>query len=165
LKPGQKICAKPKLKPVQIDAIARAIAEHALDNPTAPISYAVLEGRFGFTAVTLRSKPPIRAAMEKARSTAAQSIAEAKENSTTGEEDATTSESTMEGLRDEVRQMKHELENYRRDHQLLTLYFHIHGKTLSKVLTEASLHMSGSPTLGITNGGRGPARINPISRK
>ncbi len=167
LKPGQKICARPKLKSVQIDAIARAIVEHSLDNPAKPISYTALEERFGFTAVTLRSKPSIRAAMETARVTAAQSVAEAKKNDTADVDDpAENPEATIRRLRDEIRQQTLEVENYRRDHQLLTLYFHMRGETLSQVLTQAGLHMSGTPIPSGPDGKSGPThRVNPISRQ
>lgn len=167
LKPGQKICAKPKLKPVQIEAIARAIVEHSLDNPATPLSYIALKKRFGFTTVTLRSKPPIKEAMETARATATQFVAEAKKNDTTNADDPTESpETTIRRLRDELRQLTLEVENYRRDHQLLTLYFHMRGETLSQVLTQAGQHMSGAPVPKTTNGKSGPAhRVNPISRK
>ena len=167
LKPGQKICAKPKLKPVQIEAIARAIVEHSLDNPATPISYTALEERFGFTAVTLRSKPSIKAAMETARAKATQFVAEAKKNDTTNTDDPTESaETKIRRLRDELRQLTLEVENYRRDHQLLTLYFHMRGETLSHVLTQAGQHMSGTPIPRDADGKSGAAqRINPISRK
>ncbi len=167
LKPGQKICAKPKLKPVQIEAIARAIIEHSLDNPGTPLSYTALEERFGFTTVTLRSKPPIKEAMERARATATQFVAEAKKNDTTTVDDPTESpETSIRRLRDELRQLTLEVENYRRDHQLLTLYFHMRGETLSQVLTQAGQHMSGAPVPKTTDGKSGPAhRVNPISRK
>lgn len=161
LKPGQKITAKPKLKPVQIEAIARAIAEHSLDHPGTPITYAALEKRFEYTAATMRDKPLIRAAMEAARLKATQSSADIAE----GEGDA-TNETTIEGLRKELRELRLEVENYRRDQQLLTLYFHMRGETLSQVLTQANQHMSGTPTYSATNSGRRPvSTVNPISRK
>lgn len=166
LKPGQKITAKPKLKPVQIEAIARAIEEHSLDQPATPITYAALEERFGYSAVTLRGKPPIRAAMESAILKATQSCVDAKEKAEAEEEGATTNEATIEGLRKELRELRLEVENYRRDQQLLTLYFHMRGETLSQVLAQANQHMSGTPTYSATNSGRRPvSTVNPISRK
>ncbi len=159
LRPGQKITSKPKLKPVQIEAIARAIAEHSLDHPATPITYVALEERFGYSAVTLRAKPPIRAAMESATLKATQSRAAAKE-------EAADDEATIEGLRKELRELRLEVENYRRDQQLLTLYFHMRGETLSQVLAQANQHMSGTPTYSSTNSGRRPvSTVNPISRK
>lgn len=166
LKPGQKITSKPKLKPVQIEAIARAIAEHSLDHPATPITYVALEKRFKYTAATMRDKPLIRAAMEAARLKAKQSSADAAVEGTAEDEGAATNEATIECLRKELRELKLEVKNYRRDQQLLTLYFHMRGETLSQVLAQANQHMSGTPTYSATNSGRRPvSTVNPISRK
>lgn len=164
LKPGQKISARPKLKPIQIEAIARAIEEHSLDYPGTPITYAALAERFGSSTVTLRSKPLIRAAMEAARLKAIQFSTD--DEATAEDEAAATNEATIEDLRKELRELRLEVENYRRDHQLLTLYFHMRGETLSQVLTQAGQHMSGTPIPKAAEGKSVPTQlVNPISRK
>jgi hypothetical protein len=162
LKPGQKIRAVGKLKPAQIEAIVRAVRVHAFDNPENPLTYAVLEKQFQVTAVTLRSKAPIKAAMEAARATVS-TLREAQRAAlaaSSGEEIKT--EKSLQDLRVENRQLEREVENYRKDHQLLTLFFHMRGETLTQILEQANNCMMGNSGQS-TPGGVHP--INPISRK
>lgn len=88
------------------------------------------------------------------------------DEATAEDEAAATNEATIEDLRKELRELRLEVENYRRDHQLLTLYFHMRGETLSQVLTQAGQHMSGTPIPKAAEGKSVPTQlVNPISRK
>lgn len=165
LKPGQKIRAARKFKPAQIEAIVRFIKGHALDNPETPLTYTELAEEFETSVVTLRSKAPVKAAMEETRA-AASAIREArKSEQETPDEAEINAEQALKKLKEEMAQLKQEVANYRKDHQLLTLYFHMRGESLTQVLTQASASMSGE--LPRRNSGEGTQKttINPISRR
>ena len=165
LKPGQKIRAARKLKPAQIEAIVRAIKGHALDNPETPLTCQELAEKFETSVVTLRSKAPIKAAMGVIRA-AAFAIRDAKKSVQENPEEAEiNSKQTMKELKAKMAQLMQEVANYRKDHQLLTLYFHMRGESLTQVLTQASASMSSELPKGKSGKGHQTATVNPISRR
>ena len=99
--------------------------------------------------------------MEKARLTATQFANETEKCSSTEDARSANNVATIEQLRKELQLLKLEVENYRRDHQLLSLHFLMEGKQMSQILAQASLNMSGKQTPGTKNGNA----VNPVSRK
>ncbi|WP_153117667.1 hypothetical protein [Rhodocyclus tenuis] len=165
LKTGQKIRAARKLKPPQIEAIVRCIKAHALDNPEMPMTYAELAEKFQTSVVTLRSKAQIKAAMDDARKTASDlRNARQLEQADSGES-GIKAETTLQALKEELRQLKREVDNYRKDHQLLTLYFQMRGQSLSQVLVQANACIAGESPKRKSVEGMEASKINPISRR
>lgn len=165
LKPGQKIRSARKLKPAQIEAIIRSIRGHALDNPETPLTYSELAEKFQSSAVTLRSKTQIKAAMEETRAAASVLRESRKSEIETDDETGIKAEEALAELKKEVRELKLEVENYRRDHQLLTLYFHTRGESLEQVLAQANASMASTVPSDQSAKTRQPTMINPISRR
>ncbi|WP_200384851.1 hypothetical protein [Rhodocyclus tenuis] len=165
LKPGQKIRAARKLKPPQIEAIVRCIKGHALDNPEMPMTYAELAEKFQTSVVTLRSKDQIKAAMDDVRATASD-LRNARKSEQAGPgESGIKAETTLQALKEELRQLKREVDNYRKDHQLLTLHFQMRGQSLSQVLAQANACIAGESPKQKSGEGMEASKINPISRR
>ena len=165
LKAGQKIRATRKMQQVQIDAIVRSIKGHALDYPETPLTYQELAEKWKFSTVTLRTKEPIRAAMDEARASALLEREARKAEQEDPGEAAITAEQKLKNLNDELRQIKQEVENYRKDHQLLTLYFLLQGQSLTQVLAQANASMVGKPVNADSTRADPATVIKPISRR
>lgn len=165
LKVGQKIRATRKMQQVQIDAIVRSIKGHALDYPATPLTYQELAEKWKFSTVTLRTKEPIRAAMDEARTSARLEREARKAEQEDPGEAAITAEQKLKNRDDELRQIKQEVENYRKDHQLLTLYFLLQGQTLDQVLAQANASMAGKPINADSTRADPATVVKPISRR
>ena len=83
----------------------------------------------------------------------------------TDDETGIKAEEALAELKKEVRELKLEVENYRRDHQLLTLYFHTRGESLEQVLAQANASMASTVPSDQSAKTRQPTMINPISRR
>jgi len=161
LKPGQRIRAAKKLKPVMVDLIARDIKARVLDSPSAPYTYAELAEKYGVTSVTLRSKLPVRAAMEEARAAAAATNEEKKlADSDAGDRDPA---SLIADLRSENKQLKNTIENYKRNHQQIAFWLRSRGNSISQILGEVTNNLLVRE--GQEEDAVGSAKVLPIFRK
>lgn len=143
LKLGQTIRRARKLRPAQIQSIARAIRERAMQSPGRPYTYAELEGEYEVSAVTLRSKPAIRMAVEETRAAALvakQETEKACANAAASDEGLSNAK-----LRKEVKQLTQEIENYRVYFQRLALMYRKRGEQMPQIVEEAECLATGKP--------------------
>lgn len=112
-----------------------------MESPERPFTYAELEGAYGVSAVTLRSKPPIRMAVEDARKAAS-----AKQKAKIyADAVAPDDEPSKTLLRERITQLTQELENYRILYQRLALMYRMRGEQMPQIVAEAESLVTGKP--------------------
>jgi len=166
LKPGMTIRSRAKLTVPEIAMIVRDIQARELEVPDCPYTVDELAKRYNTTGQTLRSKPPIRAALENARATAKAALKASEDGESTAEE-ASPCGCPSGDLASENKALKKQIDDFYRAHQKLAIALGNRGLSIDQLMSEASCLDGGdeSAESGDTNPDNDAAfRVLPIAR-
>lgn len=166
LKSGMTIRSRAKLTVPEVAMIVRDIQARELEVPDCPYTVGELAKRYNTTGQTLRSKPPIRTALENARATAKAALRESEDGESTTE-DGAAGECPSGDLASENKLLKKQVAEFYRIHQKLTLALANRGLSMDQLMSEARCLDGGDESAG--SGEKNPdndfgLRVLPISR-